>query len=60
MKKQTSTKSSKTSSRKVNFKFDSKDNTVFQSTITSPKGKKSIFKIINDKNEPDFKQRIED
>nr|DAK00225.1 MAG TPA: hypothetical protein [Bacteriophage sp.] len=60
MKKQYHSKKSKTTNKKVKFKFDSKDNTVIESTITSPKGNKNIFKIINDKNSPDFQQRIKD
>lgn len=59
MKKQHHSQTSKQTSKKtVKYKFDAKDSTFIESTMTSPKGNKNIFKIINDKNEPDFKQRI--
>jgi len=60
MKKQTHSIKSKTTNKNVKIKFDPKDNTVFQSTVTSPKGRKNVFKIINDKNAPDFQQWVED
>ena len=61
MKKQSKkTFSKQTNKKNVKFKFDPKDKTVIESTITSPKGNKNIFKIINDKNTPDFQQRIKD
>jgi len=60
MKKQYHSQKSKQTNKKFKFKFDPKDNTVFESTITSPKGNKNVFKIINDKNAPDFQQRIKD
>lgn len=60
MKKQYHSQKSKQTNKKFKFKFDPKDNTVFKSTITSPKGNKNIFKIINDKNASDIQQRIKD
>lgn len=60
MKKQYHSQKSKQTNKKVMFKFDTKDNTVFETTVTSPNGNKNIFKIINAKNAPDIQQRIKD
>nr|DAX84353.1 MAG TPA: hypothetical protein [Caudoviricetes sp.] len=60
MKKQYHSQKSKQTNKKVMFKFDPKDNTVFETTVTSPNGNKNIFKIINAKNAPDIQQRIKD
>lgn len=60
MKKQYHSQKSKQTNKKVKFKFDPKDNTVFESIITSPKGNKNIFKIINDKNAPILQQEIKE
>lgn len=58
MKKRTQKQTSKQTNKKTTVKFDKNDNTVFESIIQTPKGNKNVFKIINDKKEPDFRQRI--
>jgi hypothetical protein len=45
MKKQYHSQKSKQTNKKVMFKFDPKDNTVFETTVTSPNGNKNNFKL---------------
>lgn len=60
MKRESKKTVSKTSNRKVKFKFDKKDDVIFESTVTSPKGKTNKLQFIFNKNKPDIEQRIED
>ena len=53
MKRESKKTVSKTSNQ-VKFKFDKKDDVIFESTVTSPKGKTNKLQFIFNKNKPDI------